>query len=104
MSIVESLSFFKYTLLICLVTLSSSVMAQSSVSSEKSNWQLSLALGAGVRTNPVMNNDNMPLIVIPKISYQGERFFIQNLDIGYSFFEDDDQQINLLLTPSYDQV
>ncbi len=104
MSIAKSHSFFKYTFLICLFTFCSSVIAQSPPPSEKSNWQLSIALGAGVRTNPVMDNGNIPLIVLPQVSYQGERFFIQNLDFGYSVFEDDDQQINLLLTPSYDQV
>jgi outer membrane protein len=103
MSIIKTPSFFIYSLLLTLA-LSSSVAAQSSVSPEKSNWNVSFALGAGVRTNPVMDNDDIPLIVIPQISYDGERFFIQNLDIGYNIFEDNEHQLNLLLTPSYDQI
>jgi outer membrane protein len=51
-----------------------------------------------------MDNDNIPLVVIPQVSYQGEHFFIQNLDIGYTLFQNEAQQLNLLLTPSYDQV
>jgi outer membrane protein len=71
---------------------------------QDSQWQFSLGLGLGIRTNPVMDNDDIPLIIIPRISYQGEHFFIQNLDFGYTFFENDKQQVNFLLTPSYDQV
>ncbi len=69
-----------------------------------SGWEFSLGLGAGIRTNPVMDNDDIPLVVIPQLSYQGERFFIQNLDFGYTLFQNENQQFNLLLTPSYDQV
>lgn len=78
--------------------------ASSPECTEVGKWQVNIALGVGVRTNPVMNNDNIPLIVLPQISYQGERFFLQNLDLGFIFFEDDTQQFNLLATPSYDQV
>lgn len=67
-------------------------------------WQLSVALGLGVRTNPVMDNDDIPLVILPQFSYQGERFFIQNLDLGYTVFRNDQQSFNLLLTPSYDQI
>lgn len=98
-------SRFHLTLLLAifLCVLNSGAMAQSAAT-EQDQWQVSLALGLGVRTNPVMDNDNIPLIVIPQVSYQGEHLFIQNLDIGYTFFQNDDQQFNLLLTPSYDQV
>lgn len=67
-------------------------------------WQFSLGIGVGVRTNPVMDNSNIPLFVIPQVNYQGERFFLQNLDLGYEVWGDEHQQISLLLTPSYDQV
>lgn len=104
MLILKSRYFFKYFLLVCLLVSGSSAMGQAAAVSEQSNWQLSLAVGPGVRTNPVMDNDDLPLIVIPHISYQGERFFIQNLDIGYTFFYDDTRQLSVLLTPSYDQI
>lgn len=77
------------------------VLAQDT---DESRWDVSLALGAGIRTNPVMDNDDIPLILIPGVNYQGDKFFIQNLDIGYNLFESEHQQVNLLVTPSYDQV
>jgi hypothetical protein len=71
---------------------------------EVGTWQVSVSLGAGVRTNPVMGNKDIPLIVLPEISYSGQRFFLQNLDFGFILTETQTQQLNLLLTPSYEQV
>jgi outer membrane protein len=51
-----------------------------------------------------MNNGNIPLALVPQINYQGERFFLQNLDLGYQLWQNPQQQLNLLLTPSYDQI
>lgn len=71
---------------------------------EVGSWQLSLGVGAGVRTNPLADAEDIPLVLIPQLSYQGERFFIENLDIGFIVAESNNQQLNLLITPSYDQV
>lgn len=71
---------------------------------EIGKWQLSLGIGAGVRTNPVENSPDIPLFLAPEVSYNGERFFIDNLDFGAILWESDSQQLNLLATPSYDQV
>lgn len=71
---------------------------------EVGTWQISVALGAGLRTNPVIGRKDIPLVVLPEISYTGERFFIQNLDLGFILWENQSQQLNLLATPSFDQV
>lgn len=71
---------------------------------EVGKWDISLGIGAGVRTNPVEDGDNFPLVLLPQVNYNGERFFIQNLDFGFILFESERQQFNLLATPSYDQV
>jgi outer membrane protein len=89
---------------IALLILNLSIVAKPWAAEDESRWQLSIGLGLGVRTNPVMDNDDIPLIILPQFSYQGERFFIQNLDFGYNLFQNDKQQFNLLLTPSYDQI
>ena len=74
------------------------------VADDDSGWQVSIGIGAGVRTNPIMDNSDLPLIVIPQINYQDERFFIQNLDLGYTLYNGESQQLHLLATPSYDQI
>ncbi|HTF96906.1 MAG TPA: MipA/OmpV family protein [Cellvibrio sp.] len=71
---------------------------------EVGKWDISLGIGAGVRTNPVVDGDDIPLVLIPQVNYNGERFFIQNLDFGVILWENDAQQFSLLATPSYDQV
>jgi len=71
---------------------------------EVGSWQLSVGIGAGIRTNPLVDAEDIPLILIPRLSYQGEHFFIENLDVGFILAENDNQQLNLFITPSYDQV
>jgi MipA family protein len=71
---------------------------------EVGKWDLSLGIGAGVRTSPLEDGDQIPLILVPQVSYTGERFFIQNLDVGMILWENDHHQFNVLATPSYDQV
>lgn len=100
MIIAKSRFYFTFFIISCFALPHSAARAADS----DSQWQVSLALGAGIRTNPVMDNKDIPLVIIPQISYQGERFFIQNLDFGYTLFQNEIQQFNLLVTPSYDQV
>lgn len=71
---------------------------------EVGKWEFSLGIGAGVRTNPVEDASDIPLFLLPEISYSGERFFIQNLDLGVYLWESESQQLNLLATPGYDDV
>ena len=68
------------------------------------HWNLSVALGAGVRTNPVVNAKDIPLVVVPQFSYYGKRFFIDNLDPGVTLFEDDANTLSLIASPGYDRV
>ncbi|NQY88417.1 MAG: MipA/OmpV family protein [Colwellia sp.] len=50
-------------------------------------WEFSLAIGAGVLTNPMHGGSNIPLVLIPKISYYGEKIFFENNALGYSVYE-----------------
>src|SRR5882757_7738292 len=51
------------------------------------HWNLSVGLGLGSRTNPVLGASDIPLVVVPKLSYYGKRFFLDNLDIGVALYE-----------------
>lgn len=66
--------------------------------------QLSLSFGAGTRTNPVMGRDDIPLFVIPYISYYGKRFFLESLEPGVTLYESDAHTFNLIATPGFDRV
>ena len=67
-------------------------------------WNLSVALGAGIRTNPVVHAQDIPLIVVPQFSYYGKRFFIDNLDPGVTLFEGETNTLSLIASPGYDRV
>lgn len=65
-------------------------------------WEFKLGLGLGGRTNPVIDGDDIPLVLIPQISYYGERFFFDTTDLGYTLVDRKDLMLNLLLTPGRD--
>jgi MipA family protein len=67
-------------------------------------WNFSVALGFGARSNPVVNGKNIPLVVIPQISYYGKRFFLDNLEVGFTLLDHPVHQVNLLATPGYDRA
>jgi outer membrane protein len=67
-------------------------------------WDLSVSLGAGARSNPVAGAEDIPLVVVPQVSYYGRRFFLNNLDAGFTLHEGDEHTVNLIATPGYDRV
>jgi outer membrane protein len=67
-------------------------------------WNFSVALGAGIRTNPLVGGRDIPLVVIPQFSYYGKRFFIDDLDLGFTLAENDTNTLNLVASPGYDRV
>jgi outer membrane protein len=67
-------------------------------------WNFSVALGAGERTNPVVGHADIPLVVIPHVSYYGKRFFIDNLDVGFTLAENAVNTLSLVASPGYDRV
>jgi MipA family protein len=68
------------------------------------SWSFSVALGAGVRTNPVVHGQDIPLVLVPAFSYYGKRFFIDNLDPGVTLFDGDSNTLSLVASPGYDRV
>jgi len=68
------------------------------------HWNFSLSLGAGVRTNPLANGRDIPLVVVPQFSFYGRRFFIDNLDLGFTVADGAAGSLSLVATPGYDRV
>jgi outer membrane protein len=67
-------------------------------------WDITLSLGAGERSNPIKGNSDIPLVVIPQISYYGKRFFLESLELGFTLHENASNTFNLIATPGYDRV
>ncbi len=56
---------------------------------EESRWQLGIALGYGIRTNPLVLSDEIPIAVDLDIAWFGDRFFFDNGDLGFTFADND---------------
>lgn len=67
-------------------------------------WNFSVGLGMGYHENPIIDGDNIPIVLLPSWSYYGERFFLTNFTAGFTFIDTEHHQLNLLATPSYDQM
>ena len=80
-------------LIFLLFIISPSVYAQCSPADNDcvpvGEWKFSIALGAGVITNPLNEGDNIPLVIVPNFSYYGEQVFIDNNALGFTFYESD---------------
>jgi MipA family protein len=68
------------------------------------HWNFNISLGAGVRTDPVVHEAAIPLVVIPQFSYYGKRVFIEDLDLGFTLTASDASTLSLIATPGYDRV
>lgn len=68
-------------------------------------WKLSLSVGAGMRSNPVLGQEDVPFLVVPKFSYYGKRFFLDSYDAGYTLLDRAHHQFNaILITPGFEQA
>ncbi len=52
-----------------------------------SRWRLGAALGYGLRTNPLVQSDDIPIIVDIDIAWFGDHFFFDNGDLGLTFVD-----------------
>lgn len=65
-------------------------------SNDQSGWRFSTAIGLGAISNPLIDSDDVIFPLIPKLGYQGDRFFLDNLTMGYKAFDDERYTIYLL--------
>ncbi|MCK5828808.1 MAG: MipA/OmpV family protein [Methylococcales bacterium] len=59
-------------------------------------WELGLAAGYGVRTNPLINSDDIPMYVVLNIAWFGDYFFFDNGDLGLAIHETEKLSISLI--------
>ncbi len=56
---------------------------------EPGKFQLSVALGAGQRSNPLFDGDSFPMLILPDFSYYTDSWFIDNGTVGYSMMQNE---------------
>lgn len=67
-------------------------------------WQFSLGVGLGGRTNPLIDGDDIPIVLLPEVSYYGERFFFDTTSLGFTLYEDRTHRLNLVATVGLDSM
>lgn len=55
----------------------------------QSRWRLGAALGYGMRTNPLVQSDDIPIILDLDIAWFGDHWFFDNGDLGLTFANND---------------
>ncbi len=63
---------------------------------EERPWDLGIAAGYGLRTNPLVNSDDIPIYAVLNIAYYYQPFFFDNGDIGLTLHETDKLSVNLI--------
>lgn len=54
---------------------------------EEKNWRLGVGLGYGLRTNPLIQSDDIPVIVDIDVAWFGKRWFFDNGDLGFALLD-----------------
>ncbi len=67
-------------------------------------WQVTLGLGLGLRSNPLIDGEDIPLFILPEIQYYGERFFFDTYTGGFTFFDSGSHMLNGVVTIGFDQI
>src|SRR5688500_10211665 len=51
---------------------------------EERSWRFGVGLGYGQRTNPLIQSDDIPIVVDLDIAWFGKRWFFDNGDLGFA--------------------
>ncbi|QSX37689.1 MipA/OmpV family protein [Shewanella sedimentimangrovi] len=69
-----------------------------------SSGKLSLALGVGRYNSLMYQGQDVPLYLLPRWSYYGERFYIEDLNLGFNLLESDSFSWDLTTKQSFDAL
>ena len=70
----------------------------------ESPWRLGIAMGYGERSNPLLNSDDIPVVVDIDVAYFGKYFFFDNGDVGLTFADNDVVTGSVMARVRSDQV
>ena len=78
--------------------------AEAPPAAEESRWQLGFALGYGLRTNPLVQSDDIPIVIDIDLAWFGDRFFFDNGDLGFTFADNDRVTASLVARVNSDRI
>ena len=71
---------------------------------EVGQWDLGVALGYGLRSNPLKDFNDIPIYAVPTFAYYGEYWYFDNGNFGYTLTEKEKFTINLATRFSSDSA
>jgi outer membrane protein len=80
------------------------VRAAPAAESGESPWQIGIAFGYGERSNPLVQSDDIPVLIDIDIAWYGKRWFFDNGDVGRTLFNGDGLTLNAIGRINSDRV
>jgi outer membrane protein len=71
---------------------------------ETGQWHVSLALGYGQKSNPLVGGDDLSLVLLPDLAYYDDAFYFDNGDVGYTLSENDGFSFGLLTRLNFERA
>ena len=71
---------------------------------KESRWRLGAALGYGIRSNPLVQSDDIPIVVDVDIAWFGEHLFFDNGDLGVTFADNNTLTASVVARVNSDRV
>jgi outer membrane protein len=68
------------------------------------NWRFGVGVGYGERTNPLVQSEDIPIIVDLDIAWFGKRWFFDNFDLGFALSDNRWFTANAVLRVNSDRV
>jgi outer membrane protein len=71
---------------------------------EERRWRLGAAFGYGQRSNPLIQSDDIPVVIDVDIAWFGDRWFFDNGDLGLELFDNAVATTNLVARVNSDRT
>jgi len=96
--------YFQIALLLFALFATPCLAEEESEAVTESRWRLGMAAGYGVRSNPLVQSDDIPIYVDVDIAWFGDRWFFDNGDLGVTFADNDAMTASLVARFNSDRV
>lgn len=65
---------------------------------EQDAWSIGVAFGLGAKTNPLVDGDPIPQVIMFDIAWYGENAYFDNAELGYRWLDDDNFSVESYIT------
>ncbi|BFT29413.1 MipA/OmpV family protein [Alteromonas sp. D210916BOD_24] len=71
---------------------------------EEAKWSVGIAIGVGARTNPLVDGNSIPLVLLPDLAFYDEHVYFDNGELGYQWNTKSHTTTSLFLRPSVERA